>query len=388
MRITLTDDQIELQRSVRSLFAKECPPELVRELRADDTTMDPQRLWTSLADTGILGLPFSEDVGGQGAGLFELGLVLQEAGRVLCPTIVYSTLAFGITIDRLGSPEQRRRWLRSLAAGELRASTALWNPSDSGDIRPTVTARRDGDTWHLAGTIDFVQNADVVDAVLVSARTLPEDGPERTLAFILTPGQDGWRSERHRTFGRDIQCRVHLDLAVHADDDRVIDLLDGGLDESDLRWVANAVTALQCMEMVGGAAAVLDRTVDYVKVREQFGRPLAGFQAVQHLVADAHIAVAGARLVAAQACWRTARGELAEREVAIAKLHSNEAYKLATLNAHQAHGGMGYILETGLHMWSERAKTAELLGGAWDTQIGRLEQALGLVGAPAERTTP
>ena len=144
--------------------------------------------------------------------------------------------------------------------------------------------------------------------------------------------------------------------------------------------MSNAVTGLQCMEMVGGALAVIERTVDYVKGRHQFNRPIASFQAAQHHVANIHIAIDGARLTSYQAVWLIGRGELAQREIAIAKLKCNEAYKFTTLTAHQLHGGMGYLRETDLHLWSQRAKATELLGGAWDVQLAHLENALRLSG--------
>jgi alkylation response protein AidB-like acyl-CoA dehydrogenase len=113
-------------------------------------------------------------------------------------------------------------------------------------------------------------------------------------------------------------------------------------------------------------------------MREQFGRPIAAFHAAQHLVADMRIALDAARLCAAQATWWVSRGRTATREVAIAKLHCSEAYKWATLNSHQLRGGMGYVRDTDLHLWSERAKLTEVLGGSADTARGWLQRELGL----------
>lgn len=376
MKLLLTESQIELQRSMNKLFTKECPPTLVRQLQAPDSTVQPERLWKALTEAGVFGLSLPEDVGGLGAELFDLGLVFQEAGRVLCPTIFYSSMAFALAVDRLGSATQRERWLKPFVAGELRASTALWNPSDSSDLVPRLRAEVDGNAFRLSGMVDFVPNADVVDAVLVSAQIQAKDNRHPLFGFIVTPEQGGCRCVRHQTFNRELQCRMVLD-GVQVTDSHCI--IDAG-PEADLRWVSNAVMALQCMEMVGGAQAVLDQTVEYLKNREQFGRSLASFQAVQHLIADVRVAIEGARLVAYQAVWRVGNGDLADREVAVAKFHCNEAYKLATLNAHQLWGGMGYMRETDLHLWSERAKAAELLGGAWDVQLGRLERELDLNG--------
>jgi alkylation response protein AidB-like acyl-CoA dehydrogenase len=207
----------------------------------------------------------------------------------------------------------------------------------------------------------------------VSARTALDGEPERLLAFIVTPDQPGVHCERQRTFGRDVQCRGGFSEVIVDDPARIL-----AASGEDLHWVSNAMTALQCMEMAGGAEAVLDRTVEYVKLRHQFDRPIASFQAAQHHVANMRIAIDGARLAAYQAAWWAGRGDLAEREVAIAKLKCNEAYKRTTLDAHQLHGGMGYLRETDLHLWSERAKATELLGGTWDVQIRRIGQAIGL----------
>jgi alkylation response protein AidB-like acyl-CoA dehydrogenase len=192
---------------------------------------------------------------------------------------------------------------------------------------------------------------------------------------VLDPSRPECSTTRHHTLSRENQGRVTLNgLAINAAD--TIDLATGGKTPDDLRWVSNAVTALQCMEMTGGALSVLDRTVDYVQNRYQFNRPIASFQAAQHHVANMHIAIDAGRLTAYQAVWLLGRGQIASREVAIAKLKGNEAYKFATLTAHQLHGGMGFLRETDLHLWSQRAKSTELLGGAWDVQLAALERAL------------
>jgi alkylation response protein AidB-like acyl-CoA dehydrogenase len=381
MRISLTEEQIFLQKSMKDLFAKECPPELVRKVREDGTDGTAPELWKALTGAGVFGLPFAEDVGGEGGNAFDLGLVYEQAGRFLCPTLVYTSLAFGLAIDRLASAEQAGPLLRRLAAGELTGTVSLGNPGDPRQIDDSVVASRRAGAWVLNGKLAFLQNGDVAQRVLVLARTDRRDGPERLVGFVLSPGGPGWNHRRLRTFGHDVQVHVVLDdVGIDDSDDEsmVIGASGPGLPRTDVSAIRNLLTSLQCMEMVGGAAGVLDRTVDYVKVRHQFSRPIASFQAVQHHVADMRMAIDGARLVAYQAIWWTALGHVAEREVAIAKLRCNSAYKRATLTAHQLHGGMGYLRETDLHMWSERAKVTELLDGTDEIQIARIGRALGL----------
>ena len=374
MQMLLTSEQEALQDSFRRLFTNYCPPALVRRYQTEQDAAVIKELWTQLAVTGLFGLGLPEEHGGYGD-LFDLGLVVMEAGRVLCPTVVYSTVAFGQAVLHLGTNAQRQQWLPGVAAGELTGSIALWNPSDASDVRPRLVATCSDDGWHLNGELHFVPNADRIQALLVSARTSGQNHePEQIFGFIVTPGEPGLKHERMQTMGRDSQCIVHFD-DVLVEPSRVLGLEPLGLAAAQLHWVSNAMTALQTMEMMGGAQAVLDRTVEYVVGRTQFDRPLASFQAVQHHIANMHVAIEGARLAAYQAAWWTSKGRLAEREVAIAKLKSSEAYKSATLTAHQLHGGMGYMREFDLHLWSERAKATELLGGPAATQIRRLERA-------------
>jgi alkylation response protein AidB-like acyl-CoA dehydrogenase len=381
MKLALTEDQRELQRTFRTLMEKECPPALVRDLQNPNSDGMPKKLWAALADTGLFGLAFPSGLGGEGGTLFELGLAYEEAGRVLCPPLVYSTAAFGLAMFHLGTREQVAEWIPRVARGEVRATMAAWQQSDASDVTPRVTATRRHGAWQLSGTLEFVPNADAADAILVTAKTADAGEPERVVGFVIANDQPGATTRRHRTFSRDIQCRVELNEVVVQDINRVVGLDRGGLAREDIQWVSNAVMALQCMEMVGGAQAVLERTVDYVKGRQQFNRPIASFQAAQHHVANMHIAIDGARLAAYQAVWWIGAGYTAPRELAIAKLTCNEAYKGVTLTAHQLHGGMGYLRETDLHLWSERAKVTELTGGPRDVQIKRLERALMLVPA-------
>ncbi|MEZ7236505.1 acyl-CoA dehydrogenase family protein [Rhodococcus sp. GXMU-t2271] len=380
MRLVPTEEQAELRSMLRSVFAKECPPGVIRQWKDADAESFPESLWKALADVGVFGLAVPEEHGGAGASLNELAIFYSEAGRALCPSVVYSTIAFGIALKRLGTPQVCDRYLPMLAGGALRAGVSAWDAADARSLRPTLRAARADGGWTLHGVLPFVENADLVEALLTTAFTSVDAEPDRMFGFLVEPGGPGWSSTRQPTIAGEHQCRVELD-GCFVPDERVLAGTEGtGLALGDLQWVADVVTALACVEMAGGGAAVLERTVEYVSTREQFGRPIGSFQAVQHIVADIHIALEGARLTAASAVWWLARGERAGRNVAIAKMHASEAYKWATLNAHQVHGGMGYVRETDLHLWSERAKVAEIRGGTADVAARWLEEEIGLVG--------
>ncbi|NEV01383.1 acyl-CoA dehydrogenase family protein [Bradyrhizobium uaiense] len=374
MKVLLSDEQKEFASSIRRLFDRECPPSLVRQLQDPSADPKPRRLWDRLAQSGVFGLALPNDVGGGGGTLFDLGLVYEEGGRALCPTIVYSTLEFGLAVSRLTSAPQLLELMPKVAAGEMIGTIALADPGDSSNITPSIRAERQGSKWELSGSLDFVPNADVADMLLTTARARDTSGPAHDVTLLLP--REVLSTQRRSTFARDNQNRVNLD-GVRIDSANVFAGTEG-LNHAHLRWISNATTALHCMDMIGGARAVIDQTVRYIKDRHQFGRPIASFQAAQHHVANMHIAAEGAQLAAYQAVALVGAGRIAERETSIAKLKANEAYKFATLTAHQLHGGMGYVVDTNLHLWSERAKAMELRDGAWDTQIGRLSSALGM----------
>lgn len=366
MRLIPDQDQRDLAAMCRDVLASECPTTLARALHSPDGVRITPALWKALAEAGVLGLAIEEQLGGSGGGLVELGVFSVEAGRALCPTVVHSTLHAARAVDWLGGPEARETWLPSLASGAARATTALWNPRDAAVLTPSVRAREDGDGWLLHGVADFVADADLADLIVVSAEV-----PGGTLGFVVDAGSAGLSVEPLAMMGGHRAFAVGFDDVVVDDPRRILGGAEG-IAEKDLRRVANAAVALLCLDLVGVAEAVLQRTVDYTKMREQFGRPIASFQAAQHLVADMHIALAAARLAAQSAVFWIGRGRTATRETAIAKMCA-AAVKQITLDAHQLHGGMGYVVDTDLHLFSERARVLAAIGGGADIAAKWLE---------------
>jgi alkylation response protein AidB-like acyl-CoA dehydrogenase len=356
VRLIPDQDQRDLAAMCRDVLTAECPTTLARALRSPDGVRITPGLWKALADAGVLGLAVEDGLGGSGGGLVDLGAFCVEAGRSLCPMVVHSTLHAARAVDWLGSPEARETWLPALASGSARGTTALWNPRDASVLTPPLRAREDGGGWRLHGVADFVADADLADLIVVSAEV--DSG---TMGFVIDAGSPGLSVEPLAMMGGHRTFTLACDGVVVDDQRRVL----GRLVDRVVRRVANAAVALLCLDLVGVAEAVLRRTVDYITMREQFGRPIASFQAAQHLVADMHIALAAARLAALSAVFWIGRGRTATRETAIAKMRA-DAVKKITLDAHQLHGGMGYVLDTDLHLFSERARVLATLGGGAD----------------------
>ncbi|MGF2946676.1 acyl-CoA dehydrogenase family protein [Mycobacterium sp. Lab-001] len=369
MRLLPTDEQREFASASRALLAAECPVSLVRALGEPGADRSAPALWKALAGAGIFGLAIAEEYGGSGGSLDDLAVFYTETGRALCPTMVHSTVQAVLAIDQLGPPVLKAAWLPPLANGGIRGTTALWNARDAAAVSPALQAVPDRAHWRLSGTVDYVADADVADLVVVSAA---EAG--RTLAFVVDTRADGLAVEPLDMAGGHRAFTVRFeDVAVPPDA-----LLGDGVGEPALRRLANTAVALGSLDLVGIGQAVVDRTVDYTTLRHQFGRAIASFQAAQHLVADMHIALAAARLAAHSAVFWIARGHTASRETAIARMKAARAARLITLDAHQLHGGMGYVTETDLHLWSERARLGSTLGGGPDVAAAWLEEALEL----------
>jgi alkylation response protein AidB-like acyl-CoA dehydrogenase len=322
MRLIPDQDERDLAAMCRSVLAAE---------------LEPVAQWKALADAGVLGLAID-------GSLNDVGIFCVEAGRALCPRVVQSTVYAALAFDWLGVGSD---WLPVLTSGEKRATTALFNPRDAADVTPLLQARRDGDRWRVSGVAEFVADADQADLIVVTT--------EGGLAAVEIT-TSGISLESVPMMGGFPAGTVRFD-------DVVVDA--AAVDDARLRRVANAIVALDCMDLVGVGEAVIARTVDYTKMREQFGRPIASFQAAQHLVADMHIALAAARLAAQSATFWIGCGRPATRQTAVARMRAAEVKKI-TLDAHQLHGGMGYVVDTGLHKYSERARILSTIGGGAD----------------------
>jgi alkylation response protein AidB-like acyl-CoA dehydrogenase len=369
MKAIPTTEQREFAASLRALLSEENPVTLVRALAEPDADRSTPMLWKALADAGVFGLAIAEEHGGSGGSLQDLAVFYTEAGRALCPMTVHSSVHAALAIDQLGSPDSKAAWLPRLASGALRGTAALWGARDAAVVAPVLRADAASTHWRLNGTADYVADADVADLIVISAST-----GDQTLVFAVDVHAAGLTVEPLEMAGGQRAFVVRFDDVTVPADALVAGAERAGVADDALRRVANTAVALASLDLVGIGEAVLERTVDYTKLRHQFGRPIASFQAAQHLIANMHIALAAARLAAQSAVFWIAQGQTATRETAVARMHAATAARLITLDAHQLHGGIGYVTETDLHLWSERARLGSTLGGGADVAAAWLEE--------------
>jgi 3-oxocholest-4-en-26-oyl-CoA dehydrogenase beta subunit len=381
MNLAESPEELLLRESARKMLEAECSPALVRSLLDPGSDGHSPELWSRLAAGGWTGLGLPEDCGGAGGTLVDLGLFFREAGRVLLPSMFASTVFAAQLVSHLGTEAQRAGVLARIAEGSARATVAYLEPAVLHDWQKVSTTARllpDG-AWELSGTKTFVANASMADVIVVLARVKAPGYPETLATFAVErESAAAMTVSPVRTFAGDRQAAVVLDRVVVAPGA----LLGGehGLlhTRSGFERVVDIMTALQCMEMCGGVERVVELTATYVSTRIQFGRPIGSFQAVQHHVANMGIQAEGALLLARKAVAYLAAGRPAHREVSHAKAWISRAYPEITLLAHQVWGGMGYVTETDLHLYSGRAKAAEVSLGTASHHLRRAAAAIGV----------
>ncbi|WP_329339712.1 acyl-CoA/acyl-ACP dehydrogenase [Streptomyces sp. NBC_01352] len=366
-----TAEQDEIRRTLREVLRKRCGP---AELRAAVDTApghDPA-LWTALAEQlGLPGLALPEAYGGVGCSVTELALACEETGRFLAPSPLLATAALAAPLLlALGTGAQRAELLPRIADGTLTAAlavpgthlaTALALTGDNdgdwagGGRAGGVQARRVGDGWRLYGQADQVLDGHSAGLLLVAAHA-GGFARSRTLLFLVRGDADGLvRARQTALDATRPQARVQLR-------DTEAELLGG--EEADvltaLGRLGDSAAAVLAGEAVGAADQVLGLTVEYVRRREQFGRPVGSFQAVKHRLADVYVEVQAARSAAYYAAWAAAHGE---QVGALALAQALEALRSASAEGIQLHGGIGFTWEHEAHLYFKRACGDELLFG-------------------------
>lgn len=362
MDLGLNEVQQMLKTSAQEFLARECPTTLVREMEEDERGY-PDDLWRQMASLGWTGVPFPEVYGGTGGDFLDLAVLLEEIGRALAPSPYISTVILGgLTVLDAGSDAQKDDLLSRVCDGSGNMTLAVTEASatyEAWGVETTATA--DGNGYALNGTKLFVPDAHVADVIIVAARTKQDGDPAEGITLFLVPARmEGLAISSINTIGSERQQEVSLNN-VRLPASAVLGEVNGGWPIVE-RALQRAITG-QCLTMLGGATAVLDMTVEYVKQRTQFGRPVGSFQAVQHHCAQMATDVEGCRGVAYQAAWLLAEDMPAHREISIAKAWISQAYRRVCATAHQCHGAIGFTKEHDLQLYTRRAKVQELSYG-------------------------
>ena len=354
MDFTFSEDQNTVRELAHKLFSDHCTQEALRASEDSTTSGFDKGLWAKLADAGLLGTTIPEEHGGLGLGLLEGAVLLEEAARAAAPVPVYASLVSAAALVRHGSAAQQAGLLPGIADGSLLISPALVEPLGE-EGAPSATATADG---LLTGTKTCVPAGMYADKLLVSA-TSP-DGPRLYLvdASAVT---------------REAQATITYvpEAVVTFDGVQGEQVGDAGT----LSDVLQVATAAVCALLLGTSDAALRLTADYTKTREQFGHPIAHFQAVGQRAADSFIDTTTIKLTMLQAVWLLGERLPAAKEVAVAKYFASDGGQRVVRACAHLHGGMGVSREYPLHRYYLAAKQYELtLGGGTRSlvSLGRL----------------
>ena len=365
MDFSLSDEQQEVQNLARKILGDLSTHERLNQVERSDEGIDRQ-LWTELARANLLGVALPEAFDGSDMGFVTLCILLEEIGRTVAAVPAIPTLVLGaLPIAELGTPEQKKRWLPGVVAGDIVLTGALQEAGNDDPARPTATARPEGDDWRLDGVKICVSAAHLAQRVLVPART--PDG--RVGVFLVDPGAEGVRFEDQRTTNRERHSQLTLDGAIVRSDDVLGDPDRGS--EIVTRITAHAMAA-SCALQLGVSERALQMTAEYTCTREQFDRPVGSFQAVHQRAGDAFVDTEAMRLTTWQAVWQLSEGVPADDALAVAKYWAAAGGQRVGYACQHLHGGIGIDIDYPLHRYYLWAKQIELTLGSAPEQLARI----------------
>jgi alkylation response protein AidB-like acyl-CoA dehydrogenase len=366
MDFTTTEDQQALVGLATRILSERATPKRLAELEKSGTWYD-ESLWRQLAETGIVGAPLREDVGGGGMGFTELALLLEQVGAHVAPVPLFETvLCAALPVDAFGTPEQRTRDLPDVAAGRALLTAALVESGRDDPRRPLTTAMPDGDGFRLSGLKSCVPFAQQARRILVPATT-----PDGDVVLALVEPTAAGVTLRPQV-GTNGQPQAELELADVAV--AGADVLPGGAET--LGWILDRALTGLAATALGVSGRALAMSAEYTTGREQFGRAVATFQAVGHRLADAYVDVEAMRLTTLQAVWRLDSGLPGSTEAAVAKWWACEGGHRVAHAAQHVHGGVGVDVEYPLFRYFRWSKQLEMTLGAATAQLLRLGATL------------
>jgi len=372
MNFELTEEQQMIKKMVRDFAEDVIRP---RAVEIDTEAKFPVDIFEQIGELGLLGIPFPEKYGGSGGDTISYALAVEEIGRVCGSTGLSYAAAVSLGASPLyyfGTEEQKEKYLKPLAEGKALGSFGLTEPnagSDAGGTR--TTAKEDGDSYIINGEKCFITNASFAKTIIVTAITGKDDKGKNTISSIIVP-----------TDTEGVKITSNYDkMGVRGSDTAEIVLENVRVPKENLLGEANKGFKQFLYTLDGGrisigalavgiAQASLDKALEYAKERQQFGRPISKFQAIQFKLADMAMETELARNMVHKAAWLKDNEKPFSKEAAYAKLFATETAFRAANQAIQIHGGYGYMREYEVERYLRDAKLLEI--GEGTSEIQRL----------------
>jgi len=379
MDYELTQEQKDIQRAAREFIQGEYDKEKI--LAWEETHTFPREIWKKACQLGFVGIHFPEEYGGQGYGVTENILIVEEFCRKDSGVGVALSLAdfSSEVVLRFGTSEQKKKYLLPVARGEFISGGAYTEPDHGSDITlMATTAARQGDFFVINGTKTFITNGGLADFFVVLCQTDPnmkppyrgqctilvDKGAKGLEATEITPKMGIRMTSTAELSFSDV--RVPVSQLLGEENKGFYQVLDF-FDESRIEIAAQAL---------GIAEAAFDRTLDYVKQRGQFGKKLVDFQITQHKLADMATKIEAARLLTYKAAWNYDQKRIDPKLTSMAKMFAARAAVEVADEAIQMHGGYGYITEYEVERFYRDAKITEIYEGTREIQKNTIASAL------------
>ena len=369
MDFKLTKEQEMIKKMVREFAENEVKP-IASEI--DENERFPEETIKKMAKLDLLGLTIPEEYGGVNVDGVSYAIVIEELSRACASTGVITAVHNSIApfpIIKYGTEEQKKKYLPALARGDYLGAFALTEPNAGTDAAGIqTTAEKDGDEYVLNGTKIFITNAPQAGIITVLAKTDKSKGARGISAFIVEKDTPGFRlgvletkmgirgSHQAELIFED--CRIPAENLIGSEGMGFRIAMEG-LDHGRVGIAAQAV---------GIAQGALDEAVEYAKQREQFGRPLAKFQAIQWMIADMETRINAARWLVYSAADKKTRGKRFSKDAAMAKLFASETANWVVNRAVQIHGGYGYTKDYPVERYFRDAKITEIYEGTSEVQ--------------------
>lgn len=347
MDFDLSQQQLDFQANIREFAQSEIAP---RAEQLDRDAVFPTDLFQKLGELGVMSIPFDAEYGGMGLGVLDAVLAIEEIARAdqsLAVSVMVS-VATGLTVQRFGTEEQKKKWLPDIVSGQRICSIAGTEPDAGSDTAGFKTRARllDDGSWSLTGEKAYITNpgTDISSFTLILAVSSPKDAEAKKYTLFLTPNDaPGYtRGEKYRKMGwRSSDTRpLYLD-ECQLPAGSVVGEIDGG------RWVLHkgyqAARLFLSTCSLGLAQASLDHAITYAKERQAFGNSLGKLQLIQEMVANMAVKVDCARLLTYRAAWQVDTGKADMKALSMAKLYATEIGSEVANMAIQVHGGWGFM---------------------------------------------
>ncbi len=380
MDFGLTTEQKMLKKSVNDFMKKECTVEFLRQ--QDEEEAYPYKLYKKMAKLGWFGLAYPEEYGGSGLSATDFILLAEEMARFSFEV----TAGFGLTVFcglivlKHGTQEQKDYYIPDVISGKQRLSIAISEPEAGSDAAAlSTTAVSDGDHWVINGQKTFQTAADIDNTTMCVFVRTDEDLPKhKGISLILVPNDiPGITITRIKTLARKMihTCEVFFDN-VRVPKTNLVGKLNNGM--KILISGLELERLFACSSYNGSAQAAMDLALDYAKKRQQFGKPIASFQAIAHMLADMQTEIDAARLLTQRAIWMYDQGIPCMKEVSMAKLFGSETYVKIANQGMQIMGGYGYTMEYEMQRHFRDSRVLTVSAGSSQMQRTGIAKALGV----------